>query len=211
MQLPRTSLNLKCPAASRVRVANGVTVAVTPQRVHSAFARLLLEPVTVRYVWIFVLLALARPPAGASPAHVTLQPLASITNDRNGNLQKLGVLIDAGRVVGLRFATITGDNANKKDFSIEDMKTGAVLDGNAKHKNLVLRGSIDSSVGNADLVITYLSNVIFGEHKQCRASMVRDQSGQWHIVNNYEHKLVDHLFVKTRVFGISTIQGICPH
>lgn len=169
-----------------------------------------MELLTVRYVWICVLLALAQAQVGASPARVTLQPLASITNDRNANLQKLGVLIDAGRVVGLRFATVTGDNSNRRDFSIEDMKTGAVLDGNAKHKNLVLRGSIDSSIGNADLVITYLSNVIFGEHKQCRASMVRDQNGQWHIVNNYEHKQVDHLYVRTRMFGISTIQGICP-
>lgn len=146
--------------------------------------------------------------AGAA-ADVTLQPLASITNDRNRNLQELGVLLDQGRVVGVRFDTVNGDHPHRADFSLEDVKAGVVLDG-AKHKALVLRGSIDSSTGNADLVITYLSNVLFGEHKNCRARMVRDQRGQWHIVNGYAHKQVEHLFVKTRTFGISTIQGICP-
>jgi hypothetical protein len=166
---------------------------------------------SVRYLWFCVLSALAQFTSGAATAaDVIVQPLASITNDRNEHLQRLGVLLDAGKVVGLRFDTINGSNPNKKDFSIDDMKTGAVLEGNAQHQTLVLHGSVDSIAGSADLIITYVSNVVFGEHKHCRASMMRDKSGQWHIVNNYEHKLVDHLFVKTRVFGISTIEGICP-
>jgi hypothetical protein len=166
---------------------------------------------TMRYLWICALLGLARLQAGAAAAaDVTFQRLASITNDRNADLQYLGVLLDAGQVVGLRFDTINGNDPHESDFSIDEMKAGAVLDGDATHKAIVLRGSIDSAVGNADLVITYLSNGLFGKHKDCRADMVRDQSGQWHIVNIYDRQWVNHLVVKTWALGISTVQGICP-
>jgi hypothetical protein len=165
---------------------------------------------TMRYLLSCVLLTVAHAQVRtATAADVTFQPLASITNDRNADLQSLGVLLDAGQVVGLRFETIKGNNPHKSDFSIDDMKAGAVLDGDAKHK-AILRGSIDSTVGNADLVITYLSNGLLGKHKDCRASIVRDERGQWHIVNIYDHKWVNHLVVQTWTLGISTIEGICP-
>jgi hypothetical protein len=165
----------------------------------------------MRHLLICVLLTLVQPQArAATAANVTFQLLTSISNDRNADLQNLGVLLDAGQVVGLRFATINGNDPHESDFSIDDMKAGAVLDGDTEHQAIVLRGSIDSTVGNADLVITYLSNGLFGKHKDCRAGMVRDESGQWHIVNIYEHKWVNRLVVKTRAVGISTIQGICP-
>ena len=164
----------------------------------------------MRHSWLIVLLSFLQPLARtATAADVVFQPLASVTNDRNEHLQRLGVLLVAGRVVGVRFDTINGNNPHAEDFSLDDVKAGAVLE-DPKHKALVLHGSIDSAGGNAELVITYLSNVFFGEHKNCRASMVRDESGQWHIVNSYDHKRVDQLFVRTRVWGISTIQGICP-
>ena len=164
----------------------------------------------MRYLLICVLLTVAQAQVRtATAADVTFQPLASITNDRNSDLQNLGVLLDAGQVVGLRFEIIKGKNPHKNDFSIDDMKAGVVLDGNAKHK-AILRGSIDSTVGNADLVVTYLSNGLLGKHKDCRASIVRDETGQWHIVNIYDHKSVNHLVVQTSTLGISTIEGICP-
>jgi hypothetical protein len=164
----------------------------------------------MRYLLMCVLLTVAQSQAGtATAADVTLQPLASITNDRNADLQNLGVLLDGGRVVGLRFHTVIG-NTRESDFSIDDMKAGAVLDGDAKHQAIVLRGSIDSTVGNADLVITYLSNGLLGNHKDCRASIVRDEKGQWHLVNSYDHRWVSHLVVETWPLGISTIGGICP-
>jgi hypothetical protein len=139
---------------------------------------------------------------------VIFQSLASVTNDRDAHLQRLGVLLYAGKVVGLRFDTINGSNPHARDFSLDDVKAGAVLD--VKHKAIVLRGFIDSDIGNANLIITYLSNVVFGRYKECHASMVRDESGRWHIVNAYDHKWVTQLVVKTRALGISTIEGICP-
>ena len=164
----------------------------------------------MRYLWICVLLALALPQARrATAVDVIFQQVASITNDRNAELQNFGVLLVAGQVVGLRFDTINGKNPHQSYFSMDEMRTGAVLDGDGKHKAIVLRGSIDSTAGNADLVITYLANGVLGNHKDCRTGMVRDESGQWHIVNIYDHKWVDHLVVKTRAVGISTIQGIC--
>jgi hypothetical protein len=141
---------------------------------------------------------------------VIFQPIASITNDRNADLQNLGVLTVLGRVVGLRFDTINGKNPHESYFSLHDMERGAVLDGDGKHKAIVLRGSIDPTGGNADLIITYLSNGLSGRHKDCRAGIVRDERGQWHIVNVYDHKWVDHLVVQTWKLGISTIDGICP-
>jgi hypothetical protein len=165
----------------------------------------------MRHLLICVLLTLAQAQARvATAADVTYQPLASITNDRNADLQSLGVLLDAGQVVGLRFDTTNGNNAHESDFSIDQMKAGAVLDGDEKHKAIVLRGSIDSTVGNADLVITYLSNGLFGEHKDCRVGMARDESGQWHIVNLYDNKWVNQLVVQTSRLGISRIEGVCP-
>lgn len=161
----------------------------------------------MRCLWICVLLTLAQAQARAD---VTFQSLASITNDRNSDLQSLEIVLDAGQVIGLRFDTVNGNNPHVSDFSIDDIKVGAVLDGDAKHKAIVLRGSIYSTVGNADLVITYLSNGLSGKHRDCYARMERDVSGQWHIVNIYEHKWVDRLVIKTRPLGISTIQGICP-
>jgi hypothetical protein len=165
----------------------------------------------MRHILICVLLTLTLTQVRAvRAADVTFQPLASITNDRNANLQSLGVLVDAGQVVGLRFDTVNGRHPHVSDFSIDVMKSGAVLDGDANHENIVLRGSIDSTVGTADLVITYLSNGLLGKHRDCRASMVRDESGQWHLVNIYDHTRVDHLVVKTWRLGISRIEGICP-
>jgi hypothetical protein len=141
---------------------------------------------------------------------VIFQPLASITNDRNGDLQNLGVLLVLGRVVGLRFDTVNGNNPHQSYFSLYDMERGAVLDGDGQHKAIVLRGSIGSTADNADLVITYLSNGLFGKYKDCRTGLERDDTGQWHIVNTYDHKWVDHLVVHTSKLGISTIEGICP-
>lgn len=165
----------------------------------------------MRYLLICLLVALVEAHAAtATSAELTFQPVASITNDRNADLQNLGVLLEAGQVVGLRFDTLNGNNPHENDVSIDAMKAGAVLDGDATHKAIVLRGSVDSTAGNADLVVTYLSNGLLGKHKDCRAGMVRDESGQWHLVNIYDHTWVDHLVLKTQALGISTIQGICP-
>lgn len=165
----------------------------------------------MRYFWICVLLTLAQAHARAAlAADVTFQPLASITNDRNADLQHVGVLLDAGEVVGLRFDTINGNNSHVSYFSIDDIKAGAVLDGDAKRKAIVLQGSIYSTGGNANLVITYLSNGLSRKRRVCYARIERDAGGQWHILDVYEHKWVDHLVIRTRPLGISTIQGICP-
>jgi hypothetical protein len=169
------------------------------------------EAPTMRYLLICVLLTLVQAQSRTAAAgDVTVQPLASITNNRNADLQSLGILLDARQVVGLRFDTINGKNPHESDFSIDDMKAGAVLDGDAKHKAIVLRGSFDSTAGNADLVVTYLSNGLLGKHKDCRAGIVRDERGQWRIVNIYDHKRVNHLVIKAWRLGISTIEGICP-
>lgn len=171
----------------------------------------------VRYLLACVMLTLllamaqAQTRAGAAwAADATFQALASITNDRNPDLQSLGVVLNAGRIVGLRFDAISGDDPHESKFSIPDIRAGAVLDGDAKHEAVVLRGSIDSRMGKADLVITYLSNGLFGKHKECRARMVRDERGRWHIVNSYDHRRVTQLVVRTWALGISTIEGICP-
>ncbi len=165
----------------------------------------------MRYFLICVLLTLAQAHARAAlAAYVTFQALASITNDRNADLQHVGVLLDAGELVGLRFDTIDGNNSHVSDFSIDDIKAGAVLDGDANRKAIVLQGSIYSTGDNATLVITYLSNGLSRKHRVCYARIERDASGRWHILDIYENKWVDHLVIKTRPLGISTIQGICP-
>lgn len=165
----------------------------------------------MRYPSICVLLTLALLQARAAMAvDVVFQRVASVTNDRNADLQNLGVLLVAGQVVGLRFDTVNGKHPHKAYFSLHDMQRGAVLDGDGRHQALVLRGSFDSTTGNGDFVITYLSNGAFGKHKDCRAGMVRDARGQWHLVNVYDHTWVEHLLIRTRRFGIATIQGICP-
>ena len=165
----------------------------------------------MRHLPICLLLTLALAQASAAmAADVTVQPLASVTNDRNSDLQNLGLLLDAGEVVGLRFDTVNGNSPHVSDFSIDDIKTGAVLDGDAKHKAIVLRGTIYSAVGNADLILNYLANGLSGKRKDCYARIERDASGQWHIVDIYEHKWVDRLVIKTWRLGISTIEGICP-
>lgn len=165
----------------------------------------------MRYPSICVLLTLAQAQASASTARdVIFQPVASITNDRNADLQRFGVLLNAGQVVGLRFDTVNGTNPHESDYSLDDMRAGAVLDGDAKHKAIVMRASVDSTVGNADLLITYLANGLIGNHKDCRAGLVRDEKGQWHMVNVYDHRWVNHLVVQTSILGISTIEGICP-
>ena len=65
----------------------------------------------MRYLLISVLLTVAQAQVRrATAGDVTFQPLANITNDRNADLQSLGVLLDAGQVVGLRFETINGNN-----------------------------------------------------------------------------------------------------
>lgn len=162
------------------------------------------------YALLTVLLSMGQRQASAKTlADTTFQQLASITNDRNADFERLGVLLRGGQVVGLRFDTINGGNPHQSEFSIADMRAGAVLDGDATHKALVLRGSIDAA-GKADVTITYLSNGLFGRYRDCRARIVRDDHAQWHILNVYDHKWVDHLVVQTWALGIFTIGGICP-
>lgn len=165
----------------------------------------------MRFLSIFVLLSVtAASVRTAIAVDVIFQPLASITNDRNEDVQNLGILLVAGQVVGLRFDTVNGRHPHQSYFSLHEMDRGAVLDGDAKHKAIVMQGHIDSTAGNADLDVTYLSNGLLGKHKDCRAGLVRDEAGRWHIVNTYDHKRVEHLFVRTRKLGILTIEGICP-
>lgn len=165
----------------------------------------------MRYLLICVLLTLTQAQTTTATAvDVVFQPLATITNDRNADLQNLGVLLVVKQVVGLRFDTVNGKNPHESYFSLHDMQRGAVLDGDGKHKAVVLQGSIDSTVGNADLIITYLSNGVLRKHKDCHVGLVRDEMGQWHIVNTYDHKWVDHLVIQTWRLGILTIHGICP-
>jgi hypothetical protein len=165
----------------------------------------------MRHLTICVLLSLTQVLVGTAMAvDVTYQPLASITNDRNADFQNLGILLVAGHVVGLRFDTINGKHPHQSYFSIHEMGRGAVIAGDGTHNAIVLHGDIDST-GNADFEITYLSNGLFGKHKDCRANIVRDEAGQWHIMNVYDHQPVDHLVIRTWRLGISTIEGICPH
>ncbi len=161
------------------------------------------------FICVLSTLTLTQAPTATSVG-VVFQPLASITNNRNADVQDLGVLLVLTQVVGLRFDTINGKHPHESYFSLHDIERGALLDGDYKHRALVLQGSIDSTAGDADLVITYLANGVLGKRKDCRADLMRDGSGQWHIVNIYEHKWVDHLVVQTWRLGISTIKGVCP-
>ncbi len=109
----------------------------------------------------------------------------------------------------MRFDTLNGRDPHECTFSIGEMNAGAVLDSNASHEAIALPGVINQRAGDAHLVLTYLPNGLIRKFIDCRAGMVRDENGQWLIVNAYHHKWVGYLVVQTWTFGSSMIEGIC--
>ncbi len=138
------------------------------------------------------------------------QPLATMTNDRNANIDKLYVAMDKrGVVEGIRF--LPGGSPCPADFTNAQISSpdGANLE-NDEHKPIMLHANFNPNSNQTAFVVDYLSNGLWGTYKTCRAEVVRDSKGVWHLINTYTNTPVTHLSVKTWTLGISTIDGICP-
>ncbi len=138
------------------------------------------------------------------------QQLAAVTNDRNASVDRLYVAVNAqGAVDGVRF--LPGGSNIPADFTDAEMSSaeGANIEENS-HKPIMLHSELAGQPGRINWVIDYLSNGLFGSYKSCRAAVVRDSHGQWHLLNVYNNKMVTQLRIKTWMMGITTIQGICP-
>ena len=141
----------------------------------------------------------------------SFQQLASITNDRNPSIDRLFVAVDPyGMIQGIRF--MPGGSNVPADFTDAQMssKNGANLEQDT-HRPIILYAEFDTQTPDRmDWVVDYLSNGLLGNYKSCRAAVVRDTQGQWHLFNVYKNVQVNQLQIKTWMLGISTIQGICP-
>lgn len=158
-------------------------------------------------------LAAKAPPA--KPPINKNQTLAKITSDHDGNISRLvAVLDDKGLVLGIRFDTKVFDTTpattTTKSYSIKDIASdrGVVLLNSSGYDAIFLKGAVDSGSGTGKLEVRYLANALWGSYETCRASVSRDASGTWRIINA-ENRPVDEFFVQSHSTGITTIRGIC--
>lgn len=148
----------------------------------------------------------------------TFQPLATVTNDRDNHVDELYVVVNAQDAIqGIRFVP---DHAPKPwDFTNAQMNSpsGANLE-HDPHNPIMLHAQFNPKTPNqVNWVIDYLYNGFTGSYGACRAAVMRDSRGEWHIVNVYKNTWVTQLRVLVHrmpvfgtVLGISTIQGVCP-
>lgn len=153
-------------------------------------------------------------PASASAENY--QRLAVIHNDRNSDVHTMALVVDRrGGVDALYVQTRHGDGkppvVTSRTFDLSEVSSpaGVVLDGDAEHRAIILRGDIDSGPGEGTLTVSYLKNGLFGSYAECRVNLVRHR-GKWQLANAYTGAPVRNVSIETWALGISTISGICP-
>ena len=135
------------------------------------------------------------------------QHLLQILNDRDASANQINFLSDAQGVgQGISYLQDSGNS----DFSLAQVKAGAVLEAQQGINALTVKGAIDPQSGGT-LNFIYISNGMMGQYKTCAAILRRGNGGEWQLFNSYTHTRVQSVKFITWQFGITTIQGLCPN
>lgn len=177
--------------------------------------------------WLIALLlvpigAIASAGPMALPVGMTIVPLAAITNDRDTSVSYLNLMVNKQASVRGIYVETQVPEANRPKApdhvvsqsvywlkNIESQK-GVVLGQGQGVKAILLRGDINSQVGQGTLTIKYLHNGVFGSYKDCRIGLRRISPYKWGLINAYNDQRIKRIEVKTWMLGISTLTHVCP-
>lgn len=133
------------------------------------------------------------------------QKLLVISNDRDASLTRIDFLTDsAANGVGISYV----QDGNNADYSLEQVKGGAVLEAQQGINALTVKGSINPQSGGT-LNFIYIANGLMNQYKTCSAIIRRNGNGEWQMFNSTTHARIETVKFITWQFGISTIQGLC--
>lgn len=153
------------------------------------------------------------------PAGTTAVPLATITNDRDASISRLGLMLNSNddSVRGIYMETSANAAANPADAKGRvyplagiESQDGVVLGQGQGVKAIFLKGEIPPQGDHGALVIRYLANGLFRHFKECRIGLQRTGADHWQLVNAYDGQPITHIEVQTWALGISTIGNVCP-
>ena len=159
---------------------------------------------TLMKLTLFV--ALLSPSAHADPTAATV-PLFTVTNDRDANVDKFGLMVDGnGNPAGVSYAPPGGGATHSfRDIARGD---GVVLIEGQGRKVLLLSGQLGAN-GEGKLELAYLANGLTGKYKTCNF-LLRRSGGSWIAQNAYTNRRITAAKIETHRLGLKTLQGICP-
>ena len=150
------------------------------------------------------------------PDGMTAVPLATITNDRDGSISEMALMLDDQAFVhGIYMQTTTAAGAPPASAQVYwldgiESRDGVVLGQGQGVKAIFLQGMIEPQGGHGALVIKYLANGIFRKYDQCSVRLQRVAPYDWQLVNAYDGHPIKLIQVRTWALGISTIANVCP-
>ena len=155
-----------------------------------------------------LLAALAFLSVGASSAYAdsfATQKLMQFTNDRDASVAVVEWVTDAqGVTQGLSYT----HDGKKTNFSVADLKKGAVLEAQQGVNALTLKGDINPAQGGT-IDFVYVANGLTGSYKTCGSSLSRGANGEWVLTNTNTRSRIQTAKIITWQMGISTIEGVC--
>ena len=121
------------------------------------------------------------------PPGTDLQPLVSITTDRDASSNNLSAMIEKGQITGLYGVTTDGAEAGEQVFPLADIESakGSVLAVVSGRNALILQGKLDRTTQEGRFRINYLSNGLFMKYKSCDFDLKKDAKGVSYVQNAY--------------------------
>ncbi|MDR3608626.1 MAG: hypothetical protein P4M08_14785 [Oligoflexia bacterium] len=170
----------------------------------------------MRFAYLAVVFVLSTGSVFASetpPPGLDFLKLLTITNDKTPDVNDLEIgLDDKGSPAGME-VTLEGDTTDAPAyFSVSDISSGKglVLKQEQGYNVLILKGGVNLDASSATMTLSYLANGLTGSYNDCDVIVNRVSGADWNIENAYTHEIVQSVHVKTWMFGISTLEGLCP-
>lgn len=144
------------------------------------------------------------------PSGVETQKMIKITsNQENGSTVMMSALVQNGSLAGVMGAA---SGVRPESFLLRDIEKpkGVVLYEQDGYEVLKMSGKLSRTTQEGKLVISYLSNGLFGSYKTCDVIVKRDASGKYALQNAYTKKMIKEIKLIVGSVGVKTIQGLCP-
>lgn len=152
------------------------------------------------------------------PPGISLQPLLTITSNKNKNVDYLRLMLNQeGQIAGMYSEPDQNnqqggavDPGSRNLFPIDEIlgNKGSVLIRASGRDALIIQGDLAEADGEGLFFMKYLSNGLFMRYESCEV-ILRRGTGGWYLENAYTGKPVDQIHIVTHSLGIDTVRGIC--
>lgn len=160
-------------------------------------------------------MARAEFPLEAPPPGMSLNPLFTLSSDRDDRSANIHAMVDPSKVLsGVYMEPNSGsqvlDSTAKNIFWLEEIEAegGALLLEVRGYKVAFLQGKLDRTTQEGLFQIRYLANGLTNKYESCDFYLRRNGK-TWYVQNAYNGQLVRDVKVITWSLGVKTIDGIC--